>query len=327
MTSRVGKYHRIRLLDDGIVEDHLAQTSGLWGFNKKTLVLQCLRSDMAEAMELPRMFLDTAREAAGLRHPRVARVFDFGEADGTYFLAREHVDGPSLRQVIGRAAARGMPLPATLCARIISQACEGLAYIHDFIDPQTQQPAELLHACVRPHNILLSRQGMTQVVDFGIDSFRARFTPKGMIPILGPHMYMSPEEVRGLPGDRRIDVYSLGVVLYELLTLRKPFAPASDWDLPMTVLSKPMVPAEQHRPDLPVALRDVLTRALAKERDQRYPDCRELQADLEEFIRSEGAPVTPRQVAQLIQHVTSDDPNVVAPDGLETQSRSRSGQG
>ncbi|WP_434300305.1 serine/threonine protein kinase [Corallococcus exiguus] len=325
VTSQVGKYQRIRLLSGGIIEDHLAKTAGPRGV-EKTLVLQCLRSDMAEQVDFPEMFLDTAKSVAPLKHPNLVKVVDFGEADGTYFLAREHVDGPSLRQLINHLAAQRMTLSATLCARIISQACAGLAHAHDLTDPKTKQPLELTHRCIRPYNILLSRQGTAKVVDFGIEDFRSRWTPQHHIPHLSQHVYMAPEQIRGFPVDRRADVYSLGVVLYELLTTRKPFEAKSDWAVMAAVLSAPMVPVEQHRPDLHGALRATIARALAKDREQRYPDCRAFQADLEEFIRSSGEPVTPRQVAQLVQQVSpSDGPTVTAPapEGPESQARSR----
>ncbi|NOK16240.1 serine/threonine protein kinase [Corallococcus carmarthensis] len=312
VTSHVGKYQRIRLLAEGIIEDYLAKTAGPQGF-AKTLVLQCLRSDMAEQVDFPEMFLDTAMSAARITHPHIVQVLDFGEADGTYFLAREHIDGPGLSRVIRHLANQRMTLPATLCARIISQACEGLAYAHDLTDPQTNQPLGLIHRCIRPYNVLLSRQGTAKVVDFGIDHFRARWTPRYFTPFLSEHVYMAPEDIKGGPVDRRVDVYSLGVVLYALLTTRKPFESKSDWDVMQAVLSEPMVPAERHRPDLPGALRAILSRALARERDQRYPDCRAFQAELEEFILSAGEPVTPQQVAQLIQQVTaSDTPTVMS---------------
>ncbi|RKH68902.1 serine/threonine protein kinase [Corallococcus llansteffanensis] len=314
MTSHVGKYQRIRLLTEGIIEDHLAKAAGPRGF-EKTLVLQCLRSDMAEDVELREVFLDMAMEAARLSHPHLAQVFDFGVVDGTYFLAREHIDGPSLSRLIKHMAAQRMTLPATLCARIISQACEGLAYAHDLTDPQTNKPLRLIHRCVRPYNILLSHPGTARVVDFGVDFFRARWTHEHLTPNLRKYAYMAPEQVEGRSADRRVDVYALGLVLYELLTARRPYESTSGWDLLQVVVSEPPVPAEQFRPDLPGALQAILARTLARDRDQRYPDCRALQADLEEFILSVGEPVTPRQVARLIQQVTaSDDPTVIAPE-------------
>ncbi|MCP3139443.1 serine/threonine protein kinase [Pyxidicoccus xibeiensis] len=313
MTTHVGKYQRIHRLVEGIIEDYLARATGPRGV-EKTLVLHCLRPDMVEDVGFPEIFLDMAREAALLSHPHLAQVFDFGVADGTYFLASERIEGPSLRRVIKHLSAQRMTLPATLCARIISQACEGLAYVHDVTDPQTNPPQRLIHRCVRPDNILLSHQGMARVVGFGTDYFRDRWTTERFTPSWSKYLYMAPEGVMGRSSDRRVDVYALGLVLYELLTARRPFDATSGKKLFDAIVSEPMVPAEQHRPDLPDALRAILARALAQERDQRYPDCRALQADLEEFILSVGEPVTPQQVVQLIQQVTAGDaPTVIAP--------------
>jgi eukaryotic-like serine/threonine-protein kinase len=317
VTSHVGKYQLIHQLTGGIIEDHLAKGVGPQSFDK-TLVLELLRPDMAEDAAFVEMFLDEAMIASRLTHPHIAQVFDFGEADGTYFLAREHIEGPSLSRVIRHAALQQMTLSATLCARIVSQVCEGLAFAHDFTDPKTDQPLRLLHGCIRPHNILLSLQGTAKVVDFGTEKLRSRWTPRSCyahIPTMGEFAYSSFEELNSQGGlDRRADVYSLGVVLYELLTTRRPFESRSVWDLAQVILSEPMVPAEQHRPELPGALRSILARALAKDRDERYPDCHAFQADLERFILSVGEPVTPQQVAQLIQQVTAIDepPAVVA---------------
>ncbi|MFP2961783.1 serine/threonine protein kinase [Myxococcus sp. 1LA] len=331
MTSHVGKYQLIRQLTAGIIEGHLAKAAGPQG-REKTLVLERLRSDLAEDVELAEMFLDEAMTAARLVHPHIGQVFDFGEADSTYFLAREYIDGPSLNWLISRAAAQRMTLPATLCARIISQACEALAFAHDLTDPKTNQSLRLIHGCIKPNNILLSRQGTAKVVDFGTARFRARWPPRscyGHVPHESAFAYSSFDEWRSRDGlDRRTDVYSLGVVLYELLTARRPFESTSVWSLAQVILTEPMIPAERHRPELPDVLRSILARALAKDRDQRYPDCHALQADLEAFILSVGEPVTPQQVAQLIQQVTaSDDPTVIAPDGLETQARACLGRG
>lgn len=313
VTSQLGPYTRTRLLFGGIIEDHLAQVSGPRG-REKPLVLQCLRSDMAEDVGFAELFLDTGRHATLLDHPNIVKVFDFGVTDGTYFLAREHIEGPSLREVLKHMAAQRMTLPATLCARIISQVCEGLAFAHDLANSETGEPLRLIHRCIRPYNILLSHQGKAMMVDFGVDELRSRFTPR-MIPLVHDEVYNAPDVMSRTPVDRRMDVYSLGVVLYELLTQRRPFEATPERSVMQAILTEPMIPAERHRPDLPDALREILARALAKERDERYPDCHAFKADLEKFIRSTGESVKPKHVAQLAQQVSPTS------DRLETQPR------
>ncbi|OJH36086.1 serine/threonine-protein kinase [Cystobacter ferrugineus] len=305
--QQVGKYQLIRkLATGGMAEVYLAKAAGPMGF-EKTLVLKRILPHLAEEPTFVEMFLSEAKLAARLTHPHIVQIFDFGEADGAYFLAMEYIDGPSLRALIKRAAAQGLALPPTLCARMVSHACEGLAFAHDFTDPDTGNPLGLIHRDISPDNILLTRQGAAKVVDFGIAKAadQGHRTASGVIK--GKISYMPPEQLRAEELDRRVDVYALGVVLYELLTARKPHQSTSDVGLMQSILYEPAVPALTHRPDLPEALRHILSRALSKEREQRYPDCLAFQSDLEDYILSEGKPVTAQQVAQLITHVSSAD--------------------
>ncbi len=313
MTRFVGKYQLIRkLAAGGMAEVYLAKAAGPHGF-EKTLVVKCILPHLAQEPAFVRMFLSEAMLAARLNHPHIVQIYDFGEVEGAYFLAMEYIDGPSLRTLIKRASARGLPLPPTVCARLVSQACEGLAFAHDFADPETHQPLGLIHRDISPDNLLLTRQGSVKVVDFGIAKAagQSHKTESGVIK--GKLAYMPPEQLRGRGLDRRADVYALGVVLYELLTSHKPYRPTEDAALMHAILFEPPTPAVHHRPDLPVALQRILARALAKERAQRYPDCHALQADLEEFILAGGRTLTASQVAQLVQQV-------IAPPAAETAS-------
>ncbi|ATB34946.1 serine/threonine protein kinase [Cystobacter fuscus] len=305
--QQVGKYQLVRkLATGGMAEVYLAKAAGPRGF-EKTLVLKRILPHLAEEPTFVEMFLSEAMLAARLTHPHIVQIFDFGEADGAYFLAMEYIDGPSLRTLIKRAAAQGLPLPTTLCARMVSHACEGLAFAHDFIDPDTGKPLGLIHRDISPDNILLTRQGAAKVVDFGIAKAadQGHRTASGVIK--GKISYMPPEQLRAEELDRRVDVYALGVVLYELLTARKPHQSTSDVGLMQSILFEPAVPVTTHRPDLPEALRHILSRALSKEREQRYPDCLAFQSDLEDYILSAGKPVTAQQVAQLITQVLSTE--------------------
>ncbi|HEX8819084.1 MAG TPA: protein kinase [Archangium sp.] len=301
----VGKYQLIRkLATGGMAEVYLAKAAGPMGF-EKTLVLKRILPHLAEEPAFVEMFLSEAKLAARLTHPNIVQIFDFGETDGAYFLAMEYIDGPSLRTLIKRASAQDMPLPLTACARLVAHACEGLAFAHDFTDPETGESLELIHRDISPDNILLSKQGGVKVVDFGIAKAAGQGHKTASGVIKGKLSYMPPEQVRAEPLDRRVDVYALGVVLYELLTGHKPFESGSEVGLMRAILTQSPMPAVQFRPELPDSLRRVLGRALAKDREQRYPDCHAFQSDLEEFILSVGKPVTTQQIAQLIAQVAA----------------------
>jgi serine/threonine-protein kinase len=220
----------------------------------------------------------------------------------------EHIDGPNLRGLARCASGRRIALPLALCAWIIAEACEGLAYAHEFCDPATRKPLGLVHRDVSLDNILVSREGAVKVVDFGIAKAagQAHRTQTGLIK--GKLTYMPPEQLRNKPLDRRVDVYALGVVFYELLTGRRPFDATTEASIARAILFEPLIPAVKRRPDLPKALQAILERALAKDRERRYTDCRAFQADLEAFIRSSGKPMGSSQLARFVTRVTPAAP-------------------
>ncbi|WP_434391561.1 protein kinase domain-containing protein [Melittangium boletus] len=287
-----------------MAEVFLAKAAGPMGF-EKTLVLKRILPHLAEEPAFVEMFLSEAKLAARLTHPHIVQIFDFGESEGAYFLAMEYVDGPSLRTLIKRAQAQGTLLPPTLCARLVSDACEGLAFAHDFVDPDTGESQGLIHRDISPDNILLSRQGAVKVVDFGIAKAagQGHRTQSGIIK--GKLAYMPPEQLRARDMDRRVDVYALGVVLYELLTGQRPYMSDTDPGLMQAILFEPPVPAVQLRAELPDGLLRILDKALAKEANRRHEDCHALQAELEEYILSVGRPLTAQFVAQFIQRTAS----------------------
>ncbi|MFY2560652.1 protein kinase domain-containing protein [Corallococcus terminator] len=302
----VGKYQLVRkLATGGMAEVFLAKAAGPGGF-EKTLVLKRILPHLAEDPSFVEMFLEEARLVAGLNHPHIVQIFDFGEAEGSYFLAMELIDGPNLRRWQRQAASKGQPLAPNICAKVVAQAAEGLAFAHDFADPTTGQPLGLIHRDVSPDNILVSRQGAVKVVDFGIAKVAGQKhrTQTGIVK--GKVAYMPPEQVRADPLDRRVDVYALGVVLYELLTGKLPIDGASELAMMQAIVSREPTPVSRYRQDVPAALQDIITRALQKDREDRYPDCRALQVDLERFVLSVGEPVGAYQVAQAVEQVVEE---------------------
>ena len=297
---RLGKYQLLRkLATGGMAEVFLAKTAGPMGFEKQ-LVIKRILPHLAEDPQFVQMFLGEAKLAAQLNHPNLVQIFDFGESDGSYFIAMEYIDGPTVRLLLQRAREQSLAIPFVLGARIASAAAEGLAYAHEFTDPLTHESLQLVHRDVSPDNILISRSGSVKLVDFGIAKARglSHHTQAGTIK--GKVAYMAPEQLRGEPLDQRVDLYGLGVVLYELLTLNMPYEAGSDASLVRKVLDDPYVPPTERRPELPLALQQVLTQLLAKNRDERYGDCRTLQADLERYIHATGETASGYALGQLV---------------------------
>ncbi len=325
--SHVGKYQLVnKLATGGMAEVFLAKAAGPMGF-EKTLVLKQILPHLAEDPQFVEMFLGEAKLAAQLNHPNIVQIFDFGESEGAYYLAMEYIDGPNLRLLSKRARAAGVPLPPTYCAKIIASACEGLAFAHEFLDPDSGEPLGLIHRDISPDNILLSRQGAVKVVDFGIAKAanQSHKTQTGLIK--GKIAYMPPEQLQARPLDQRVDVYALGVVLYELLTGQKPFDATTDVSMMQAILFEPLVPAVSRRPDLPHAMTQILDRALSKVREQRYPDCRAFQADLEHFIHSTGEPVGAYQLSRLVAQLSGDTAGHGSTPSPGSGPKSRPGSG
>ncbi|QRN97508.1 protein kinase [Archangium violaceum] len=301
---KLGRYQLLdKLATGGMAEVYLARATGPMGFEKE-LVVKRILPHLAADGRFVEMFLAEARLAARLNHPHIVQIFDFGEADGTWYLAMEYIDGLNLRVLSKRAREAGMELPPASCARIIASVCEGLAYAHERTDPTTGEPLGIIHRDISPDNILLSREGAVKVVDFGIAKMAGQELRTQTGVVKGKLAYMPPERFREVEMDRRMDVYALGVVLYELLTGHKPYEAGSEGQLVRAILYEQPVPAVKWRPELPPALRRILERAMAKEREQRYADCRALQSDLEHFILSTGEPVGAWQLARLLARVT-----------------------
>jgi eukaryotic-like serine/threonine-protein kinase len=309
--SQIGKYELLRKIAiGGMAEVFLAKAAGPMGF-EKTLVVKRILPHLADDPKFVEMFLTEAKLAAQLNHPNVVQIFDFGEAEGAHFLAMEYVDGPNLRALVRRAQEVGKPLDPPVAAKIVSLACEGLAYAHEFEDPLTGQPLGLVHRDVSPDNILVSRTGAVKVVDFGIAKAanKSHQTRTGVLK--GKLAYMPPEQLRQLGLDLRVDVFALGMVLYELLTGARPFDAVDEIAIMQAIIHEPFIPVTERRPDTPPALREAIDKAIEKDAGKRYHSCREMQADLERYIVSTGNPVAGYQLAQLV--------NALAPESAANQ--------
>jgi serine/threonine-protein kinase len=298
----VGRYQLIKkLATGGMAEVFLASAEGPGGFSKQ-LVVKRILPHHADNPQFVQMFLSEAKLAAQLNHPNIVQVFDFGQAGRDYFLAMEFVDGMNLRSLNRMHRSLYGPMPMAACARMVSQACEGLAYAHSFRDPKTGKPVNLVHRDISPDNLILSKHGSVKVLDFGIAKAETQVhkTTTGMLK--GKMAYMPPEQLQREVLDQRADVYALGVVLFELLAGALPFDATSEVSIIQAVMKpEPMPPLSGLLPSVPPALDAIVAKALAKARDVRYGDCKALQHDLESFIQATGEKCLPSELATLVE--------------------------
>jgi len=245
--------------------------------------------------KLSQLFVEEARIARAVRHPNLVEMYDAGEEGGVPYLAMEWVEGLTLRAL---ATSEGT-LPLGVVLRICMEACDGLHAVHEARTDEGE-PLHIVHRDVSPHNLLVSIAGRVKVIDFGIAKARGRLASETTDGVLrGKVRYMSPEHARGLPLDRRADIWSLGVTLLEVTTGAIPYPAEHDVAALVQLLSaEPTVPED---PRLPPAVRRVVERALRRKPEERYPNARAMGTDLEAAIASLGEKVTRRDVAHCVR--------------------------
>jgi eukaryotic-like serine/threonine-protein kinase len=267
-----GRYRIVRKLGAGGMADvYLAEDQELG----RRVAIKILNGRHANDQQFIERFRREAKNAAALNHPNIVSIYDRGEAEETYYIAMEYLDGRTLKElVVGHG-----PAPINVAIEYARQILSALRFAHRH---------GIVHRDIKPHNVLVDRDGRVKVTDFGIArAGTSQMTETGSI--VGTAQYLSPEQARGGEVDQRSDLYSLGVVLYELLTGRTPFDGDTPVEIAMKHLSNVPQPPSTLRKDVPRELDMVVMRALAKEQEDRYQSADEMEADLERVLR--GAPV------------------------------------
>ena len=298
--DRFGPYELLdRVAIGGMAEVFKAKRGGVEGF-EKIVALKRILPHLSDNKEFLDMFVDEAKMVAGLAHPNIVQIFDLGRIEKSYYIAMEYVHGHDLRTIMKRAREKGLRMPLDLSLRVVSQVCAALEYAHRKKD-ERGQPMEIVHRDVSPQNILLSFEGEVKLVDFGIAKAATKASNTDRGALRGKLLYMSPEQAWGRTIDRRSDVFSLAVVLYEMVTETKPFIGAGT---EMTILELVrqcvITPAREINPRVPEALDRVIMKALAREPGERYQDAGQMQRGLERFLR-ERPPVTARDLARFLE--------------------------
>ena len=282
------------LASGGMATVYLGRAAGAAGF-EKLVALKIIHPHLAKEQEFIEMFLDEARLAARIDHPNVCSVFDFGEADGTYFLAMEYLVGENAarlaRAIAKRPEARDDPQVPVLMAHIIQLACEGLHAAHEVVGDDGTS-LEIVHRDMTPQNIFVGYDGSVRVVDFGVASAVGRVHQTTTGTLKGKYPYMSPEQIRQEKIDRRSDVWALGVTLWELVTRRRLFRRAGEYETLQAVLELEIPPPSALAPDLPAELDAIVMRALERDRDKRYPSARAFGRELGRFVSKSGGATT-----------------------------------
>jgi serine/threonine-protein kinase len=307
LPKRFGKYTLLRkLAQGGMAELFLALQKSVAGFEKLIVIKRILPAMNSDKAFID-MLLHEARIAATLSHPNIVQIFDVGQVDGTYFIAMEHVHGEDIRSIVRQMKKKGYPtFPREHALGIVMGMCAGLAYAHERTDLDGSQ-LNIVHRDISPQNVVVTFSGDVKIVDFGIaksDNKGIDQTKSGKLK--GKVPYMSPEQARGDQIDARSDVFATGVMLFELTTGRRLFKGASEYETLKLICDRDYPRPSQIVANYPPALERIVMRALEKDRDERYQSAREMQHDLEGFIREERVAVSTVALNEFMQGLFED---------------------
>jgi serine/threonine-protein kinase len=283
---------------------HLARMDGPGGF-QKWVAIKRIHPHLSADECFIQMFLDEARIAARISHPNVATVFELGRQGNTYWIAMEYLHGEPLREIMRRIGDLGGPMPPEIAARIIADAAEGLHSAHELLG-RNGEKLNLIHRDVTPHNLFVTYDGATKVVDFGIAKWNSGMSNTRAGTLKGKLAYMSPEQVHGGAIDRRTDIFALGVVIWELTTGQRLFRVDSD----LGTLAK-VRECEIPRPSTivrayPIDLENIVMKALSKNREDRFATAREFSRALQRLLMRRGLFVASDEVAGYVRFIFRD---------------------
>lgn len=299
---RLGRYELVHTLGQGgMGEVYLAKITGAAGFEKPCIVKTVLPALLSDRQFLDR-FHHEAQVLVHLVHANIAQVYDMGEAEGTYFMALEYVAGVDLAQVLEQARQTKTQLPVPVVLYLGQRMMEGLGYAHRKAGPDGL-PLGIVHRDISPHNVMVSYEGEVKVIDFGLAKSAARSKYTMPSTVMGKLGYMSPEQARAEALDHRSDIYSAGVVLWELLAGRQlvPYGTTGEM---VAAMANPRIPSLcELRPDVSPELDATLRRALATAPGERYARADDLARALATHFVQSGAQLGAEEVGNYVRNL------------------------
>ena len=302
----LGRYELLLpIAQGGMATVWAARQKGSRGF-QKTVAIKTMLPALSDDPMFEQMFLDEASLAARIHHPNVAEILDVGEQDDIIYIVMEWVDGEALSTITKQAKKLNVTIQHHIALKVISQACLGLQAAHELKDDDGES-LQLVHRDVSPQNILVSYDGIVQMVDFGVAKALGRAggeTTAGQLK--GKVPYMSPEQALGQKVDRRTDIFAMGIVLYRLTTGLHPFLGENDIVTMKNIISRPVLPPRMKNPSFPAELERVLLTCLKKEPNERYQTMLELDAAIERVLALSGSSVVDDDIGAFVRSVMGD---------------------
>jgi serine/threonine protein kinase len=286
--TRFGKYLLIdQISRGGMAEVYLGKAIGAHGF-ERMVALKRILPLIAEDPDFQTMFIDEAKISSSLTHANIGQVYEFGQIGATYFLTMEYISGKDIRRIRSRLAERKRHMAVPMALYIAGQLCQALDHAHRLtnLDGESMQ---IVHRDISPPNVVVSYQGAVKLIDFGIARARSRITRTRTGKLKGKFAYMSPEQVEGVPLDHRSDVFSAGSLLFEMLTHQRPFRGDNEIAVMNAIRDGSCPPPSAVNPDVPLAVDEIVLKALTRDRDQRYQWASEFSQAIQDYcVRTQG---------------------------------------
>ncbi|HEY0477959.1 MAG TPA: protein kinase [Kofleriaceae bacterium] len=304
--ARLGRYELLaRLAAGGMGEIFLARLEGAAGF-EKLYVIKRILPHMADDARFRAMLIAEARIASMMTHANICQVYELGETSGQLYIAMEYLEGVTLLPLLRRLSKDGGALALGFVAGVIQQATDALHYAHELRD-RGGDNLGVVHRDVTPTNLFLTDAGVVKVLDFGIAKVKdiSAHTQTGTVK--GKYAYMAPEQLRGAAIDRRADVFALGVVVYEMLALRRLFQRKTDYLTFRAVMEQPIIDIRRYRPDCPDALAAVLARALERDPASRFDTARQFGSAVLDAVAATCRPWSHGEISDFVRGKFADD--------------------
>ena len=303
----IGNYEVVRkIATGGMGEVYLAHQTGPLDFRRQ-VVLKKLHPRFTTDPEFVSMFLNEARIAANLAHPNIIHIYELFQDDSGYVIAMEYVRGGTVLSLLRALEGTGHgALPFGSLVRIATSVCEALYYAYH--EPDSEGVSRrVIHRDVNPSNVLVSYDGQVKLVDFGIAKVLAEESVTQATTIKGKYGYLTPEQIKCLPLDQRSDLFSLGTMLWEMSVGKRLFQRDNEMQMLYAILEEPLPLPSDRVPDYPKDLERVVMKALARSRDERYPDASALADDLWAVARDHQWDTEKSTLGQLVKGVLPDD--------------------
>lgn len=307
MSETFGKYKLIeKIAQGGMAEVFLATRAGEIGGFTRQVAIKRVFPHLVDQEEIIAMFIDEARIAARLQHPNIVQLYDLGVVDSSFFIAMEYVKGIDLRRLCELGVKKGNFLSRHLAAHLVAEAAAGLHYAHTR-DDEEGHPMKIVHRDVSPQNILISVDGAVKICDFGIARAESRLSHTRAGEFKGKFSYMSPEQFGRGELDHRSDIFTLGIVLYEITVATRLFRSRTEYETMRRVMEGDFKRPSEVRPDFSPLLERIILKALAVDQEERYQSAEALQRDLEDWLYEERARVGHRQLAEYLKAIWDEE--------------------